>query len=92
MTMADLAPDLVNPHEPSGACADTHCFWHHVDEPDDGAYRVCFECKHVYLTAEALREAWAEVTAEGYDLPPGTDVIAPPVEQIYGCPYCAHDW
>lgn len=89
--MADLAPDLINPHDPGPECGDLHCCYHHVDEPADGAYRVCGECFHVYPTAETLREAWA-VTAEGYGLPPGTDVIAPPAEQIYGCPYCVHDW
>ena len=45
-----------------------------------------------YRTAEDLREAWAEVTADGYGLPPGTDIIAPPPEQIYACPLCLHDW
>lgn len=90
--MTDIAPDFVNPHEPGPECGDTHCYSHHVDESDVGAWRVCGECFHVYPTAEALREAWADVTADGYGLPPGTDVIAPPVEQIHACPYCLHDW
>lgn len=90
--MADIAPDLVNPHEPSEACGDTHCYWHHVDESDAGAYRVCFECKHVYPTAEALREAWVDTAADGYAPEVPTSAGAPPAEQIYGCPLCAHDW
>ena len=92
MTMADLAPDLVNPHEPSEACGDTHCYFHHVDESDAGAYRVCFECKHVYLTAEDLRAAFmAEVMPclVSASAPP---IQPPPAEDIYGCAYCAHDW
>jgi hypothetical protein len=89
--MADVAPDLVNPHEPSEACGDTHCYWHHVDESDVGAYRVCFECKHVYRTAENLRQAWAtEIAPDLRDHGPDPD--PPPAEEIWGCPYCAHDF
>lgn len=49
-------------HEPTNACADHHCYSHHIDEPADGAYLVCFECGHVYRTAlvlwwEHLRES-----------------------------------
>jgi hypothetical protein len=87
--MADIAPDLVNPHEPSEACGDTHCYWHHVDESDEGAYRVCFECKHVYRTAEDLRAAFMAEVAPCYSAPPSE---APAVEEIWGCPLCAHDW
>jgi hypothetical protein len=87
--VADIAPDLVNPHEPSEACGDTHCYWHHVDESDEGAYRVCFECKHVYRTAEALREAFMAEVAPDLSAPPLT---TPAAEEIWFCPMCAHDW
>jgi len=90
--MADLAADPVNPHNPTDECWPAHCFFHHVDEPDDGAYRVCFECKHVYRTAEALREAWAEVAVDAGVTRLALHVIAPPAEEIYGCPYCCHDF
>lgn len=92
MKAAGVAPELVIPHEEGPMCGGLHCHMCGVDEPGDGAFRRCFECGHVYRTAESLREAWAEATAQGYGLPPGTDVTAPPVEQIYGCPLCAHDW
>lgn len=89
---AGVAPEMVTPHDEGPMCGDLHCHMHGLDEPDDGAFRRCSECGHVYQTGEALREAWAEVTAQGYGLPLGTDVFAPPVEQIYSCPLCAHDW
>lgn len=88
----DAADLLQQPHEPSDACGGLHCHWHGTDEPDEGAYRVCGECCHVYRTAEDLRAAWAGAAKDSYDLPPGTDVTAPPAEQIYACCYCAHDF
>jgi hypothetical protein len=85
------APELTSPHEPSEACGDMHCYMHHVDEPSTGAFRVCGECGHVYRTAEDLRMAWADAQdAPGFGLSP--DAAAPPAEQIYACPLCAHDW
>jgi hypothetical protein len=87
--MADTAPGLIIPHEPTDACHDSHCYWHHVDEPADGAYRVCFECRHVYPTAEDLRAAFASEISPDLDDPAAEP---PPAEQIYACPLCAHDW
>lgn len=81
------APELVNQHEPSAACGDMHCHSHYVDEPADGAWRVCFECGHVYRSPEELQREWTE------NAPPDMrDEPAPPVEQIYFCPLCVHDW
>jgi len=86
--MADITPDLVNPHEPSEACGDTHCWSHDVDESDAGAWRVCFECRHVYQSPEELQREWTENAPP--DLP---DRETPPaVERIYFCPLCLHDW
>ena len=83
--------DLVNAHEPSEACSGTHCYWHHVDEPDDGAYRVCFECKHVYVTAEDLRQAWRDEVVPALR-EYGREAEPPPAEEIYACVFCCHDW
>lgn len=62
-----------------------HCAWHGVDEPDQGAYRVCLECRHVYATKADLERAWDEMWAGdgGYPFPEDT---------IPGCAYCGHDW
>ena len=84
--------EAAAPHEPSAACVGTHCYWHNLDEPGDGAYRVCGECGHVYRTAEDLREAWADATVDAGVTRLALAVTAPPVEQIYACPLCAHDW
>lgn len=87
--MPDIAPDLVNPHEPGPECGDTHCYWHNVDEPAEGAYRVCGECGHVYRTAEALRAAFMDELAPDLGDLPGMPPLA---DEILGCPMCLHDW
>lgn len=83
-------PDLVNAHEPTEACAAVHCWWHNADEPSEGAYRVCFECRHTYPTAEALRQAWTEEVGPAYA--PGPAPAPPPADEILACPLCSHDW
>ncbi|MBX6386537.1 MAG: hypothetical protein IRZ07_26775 [Microbispora sp.] len=45
-------------HAPTDACHGVHCYAHHVDEPDAGAYRVCLECGHAYRTPGELRSAY----------------------------------
>ena len=90
--VTDIAPDLTNPHEPSKACGDTHCYMHNLDEPSTGAFRVCGECGHVYRTAEDLRMAWTDTAADGWAPEVPTSAGAPPAEQIYACPLCCHDW
>ena len=85
--MPEIAPDLVNPHEPSEACADTHCYWHNVDEPSTGACRICGECGHVFGSPENLRAEWKA------NAPPELarqDV--PPADEITFCPLCAHSF
>jgi hypothetical protein len=86
------APELVNQHEASAACGDMHCYWHHVDEPAAGAYKACGECGHVYRTAGELREAWVDTAADGHAPEVPTSDGAPPAEEIFACPLCAHDW
>ena len=82
------APDPVNPHEPSGACGGLHCYSHGVDEPGDGAFRICFECGHAYRTPEEIQREWTANAPP--DLPDRE--TPPPVEQIYFCGLCLHDW
>lgn len=60
----------MNPlvHEPTDACnrlrGSVHCWIHNVDEPYKGAYRVCFECKHVYRTARELRRDYRKTMTQ----------------------------
>ena len=42
-------------HMEQPGCGETHCHIHHLDEPGEGAYRRCFECGHVYRSAEELQ-------------------------------------
>lgn len=48
----------TQPHEPTDACADWHCYSHNVDELS-GGYIRCLECGHVYLHRRSLW--WANV-------------------------------
>jgi hypothetical protein len=80
--------NLVNPHDPSPACDETHCWSHGIDEPGEGAYRRCFECGHVYRSAEELQREWvANAPPDLAD--PGK---LPPAEEIFFCSLCGHDW
>jgi len=59
-----------------------HCQWHDEDEPETDTSRVCFECNHVYLTAEDLAAAFEAVVGYQWTLE----------EPIPACPYCSHGW
>lgn len=85
--MADIAL-RTDVHEPSDACAAVHCWGHDVDEDSEGAWRVCFECKHAYRSPDELQREW--VANAPPDLPDRE--TPPPVERIYFCPLCMHDW
>jgi hypothetical protein len=77
---------LTAPHPPETCYGSAlHCYWHNVDEPGD-AYRVCFECKHAYLSAADLLAAHNAVLA-GMGLEGESDV-----ERVYCCPVCTHSW
>lgn len=59
-----------------------HCHWHDEDETETPESRACFECNHVYQSAEELATAWeAETGAPWWGEGP-----------VPGCPYCGHDW
>ena len=87
--MSHIAPDLVTLHHQSPSCGGTHCSSHHLDEPDEGAYRRCLECGHVYRTAEDLQRAW--MTNAPPDLA-DWEKDPPNAPQIHFCPTCLHDW
>jgi hypothetical protein len=78
---------MTEPHDPTEACADVHCYFHGVDEPGTG-YRTCLECKHLYRTVQELQAEWqANVPS------PLPDISGPPPpEEIHFCPLCAHDF
>lgn len=76
--------------------------WHHGREPvPDGAYLVCGECGHCYVTADDLRREyrlmdercmaspWYDATSELWAVDP---LVVPTADEIYACPLCAHDF
>jgi hypothetical protein len=63
-------------HNPLAYC------WHHGYEPDVGAFRVCGECAHAFMTEEELISADAQ-WREGQRVA---------VDDITCCPLCTHDW
>lgn len=70
------------PHEITDDCYVDHCHYHNEDEPASGAYRVCGECLHAYMTDHDLMNSYNEAL-------PQSQVT---VEQIAFCPLCAHDF
>lgn len=73
----------------TGCDPSTFCWCHNAHEPDDGAYRACFECGHVYPLASDLEAAYEEVVRS-------MDPTAVPrklrADDIGFCQYCLHDW
>jgi hypothetical protein len=86
------------PHEiGSEECIpDSHCHWHDEDERSLPSYRICFECSHVYRSPEELQREWLENYPEDpegkWGSPTLRPALAPPVDGIYFCPLCFHDF
>jgi hypothetical protein len=82
--MADIAGPITTRH-PVEACYGSmhHCYSHEVDEPFTGV-RWCFECRHMFATAEELLAGHNRQLA-GFGMPPETDV-----GQVHDCPWCLH--
>jgi hypothetical protein len=59
-----------------------HCWWHNIDETETDISRTCFECNHVYKTADDLANAWKSEMGIVWNGP----------EPIPACAYCGHDW
>jgi hypothetical protein len=77
------------------------CWSCYKDEPipEGGAYQVCFECKHVYVTAEDLVVAYNRVITEmNRNMGPGHAKLAlltsspESAKRIYFCQLCMHDF
>jgi len=98
---------LAEPHHPA-TCYNSklHCYSCHADEADEPSYRSCFECGHVWRSAEELLAAHNEHLAVYAD-PEATAISAafaargipvlPFVPEmnaghVYCCPLCIHDW
>ena len=91
---------LVEPHPIHDACLPVHCWEHDVDEiQTPTSYKRCFECKHVYQTAQDLIDAYnqvvAEMNADGARRYGAEHEPRPPrtsAEDIYFCQHCMHDF
>lgn len=66
-----------------------HCHWHdrHEPVPDSGAYIVCGECGHVYVTALELLKTFADEAPADHEI--DGDMTA---KDIMFCPLCLHDF
>lgn len=67
------------------------CHYHSRDEPVPAGgkyFHICGECFHLFATAEDLMQ---QHTLELVKLKLGRRV-AVRVEDIYACPFCAHDF
>ncbi|WP_431911643.1 hypothetical protein [Nonomuraea jabiensis] len=76
------------------------CWSCYKDEPipEGGAYQVCFECSHVYVTWEDLVDTYnvrtlATNKAHPEFAPLALLVSSPEsAERIFHCPLCLHDF
>lgn len=77
---------------------DPGCFWHGEEPIPDGAFRVCCECGHCYVTPADLEREVRKTHQDAIDgaihpryrplpLPADIDINGWPM-----CPLCAHDW
>ena len=93
----------VTPHHRSQACGMAHCHVHNLDEHIGVAYFIiCFECNHVYKTADELLDTFNAIGRQSYqecvanewrgwgDCLPFEDVVDP--NAIHFCPLCQHDF
>jgi hypothetical protein len=80
----------------------SYCFCHYRFEeiPAGGAFIICFECGHVYATAQDLVDAWnREVDRMNADPLPESKFEGPiprrtleTVGEIFFCQECIHDF
>lgn len=84
-----LAVAFRTTHPVTDECMNVHCWIHDVDEiATDDSYKVCFECRHVYQTAERL---WAAHLAHYVGVAPA-DLPPFDPDRLVSCPLCAHDF
>ena len=72
-----------------------HCVIHDEVEKVTEESTVCFECRHSYPNADAIKEAFLEVhdQTEGQILPNSIVLLkGDTVDDIGFCPLCLHDW
>ena len=83
-----------------------HCYVHNVDEYPPEPYRICFECRHAFPSAQALlddnnavtRAMNAEAEAKGWAPPGNIWELSEPIPdetdpaKVYCCPHCIHDF
>ncbi|NEA21579.1 hypothetical protein [Actinomadura bangladeshensis] len=89
-------------HDVTEECSETHCYVHAVDEPNAGAYLVCFECNHAYPTARALRRdyrrgSWEASAANEHCRADRLwrrlwRVVTVRASRVRFCPHCIHDF
>lgn len=75
--------------------ATSDCAIHETaEEVPETAYRVCFECGHVYPTAEDLEKAYEERVAElkKRDNEGGFLMPLKKADEIFFCQFCLHDF
>lgn len=68
------------------------CFIHNASEVQTvDSFKTCGECWHVWQTeadfASDVSALYIDAMRGGYDFYP-----TPPLDQVYSCPLCAHDF
>ena len=105
MEAPPIAGPLSTPHPPEICYGSRlHCWSCGTDEPDKPCFQACFECCHVYRTAQELldehnkviRAMNASARERGeceFDGSPWKDIPeTADVTEVTCCPLCVHDW
>lgn len=66
------------------------CFFH-GRETARSAFRVCFECGHIFRTERQLQREHHRL-AWSISFPSWLRSFVTPTDDIWSCPLCTHDW
>lgn len=78
----------TNCHGHEGDCGYSDCFWHGPESLAD-AFKVCFECDHVYRAEKDLRRTYRQGAPT---VMTWIRAVFIDTDKIYFCPLCLHDF
>lgn len=71
---------------------ESRCYFHGMEDIPIDAWRVCFECGHVWATRQDCIDAIEKDLLRWGAKPDGKPYYLTHEEAPYSCPECAHDF
>lgn len=75
---------------------DDNCYVHGYEPVPSSYYKMCYECQHVFVTEQDLIDDDVQVRRNFNKVAgPGDYLFSEdpvPVEEIFCCPHCSHDF